>query len=290
MYASDKGSSHATSPVITGASRFNVVFSRSCGSRKQRAKREGALSVAHDVSYLYDKDNNECVLRCKAAGPAPNKIFTCMQRAHCGADWIAGTELNFSGFDMLVEEVMELHLIPYGEDAAAVARDSAEVNSEAGAGCGVIPFSRASAPTASTASSVRTLSTPAPPGPGRGYTAHAQPSFLLLPRQTPLHIATAMVSRALYDNDRPSPTPFENENIMPICAPQEWPKLKTNSVSSGSLLTARDPTDSSPPALRDERGIAGSGDSDGCPPHQRQRRRSATSLARELERSYPHYF
>lgn len=288
MGAGDKGSRHATPPTKTGASRFNVVFHRNSGSRKQRAKREGLLSVAYDVSCLYDKENRECVLRCRAAGQAPNGIFTCMQRAHRGADWVVGTELNLCGFDILVEEVMELHCIPYEE-----AVDAAGKSSEPGAGCGLITFCGASTHTASTASSAQTLSTAASVDPERGHIAHAQPRFSLLPRQTPLHIVTAMPSWATHDNGPSSSTPLEDEEAPSICAPQKWPTLKTDLDSVGTALTAHHPTDPPPPAPRDERGIDGSVCSDSCPPHecrQRRRRRSAVSLARELERCYPQHF
>ncbi|KAG5481493.1 hypothetical protein LSCM1_05510 [Leishmania martiniquensis] len=295
MRLSDKGSGPAAPPVITGASRFNVVFSRSSGSRKQRSRREGALSVAHDVAYLYDKDNNECVLRCKAVGPAPNGIFACMERAHRGADWVAGAELNFCGFNILIEETMELHLIPYGEDAAVVAANAAENDSGAGAGCGVTPCSRALAPTASPALSRRTLSAPAPRSPGSEHTTHAQLRFLL-PRRAPLHCATTMASRATHDDGCSSPMPLEEEAVAPTCALQEWSPPNAIAVSTGSLPTPPDPTDAPPSAPGDERGINGSGGSDICLPHQcrqrqqRRRRRSVTSLARELERCYPQYF
>lgn len=119
-----------------GASRFTVVFSRTSGSRKQRAKREGAIVVRYDVAYLYDTDNHECVLRCKASGAGPNAVFARMQRAHRGADWRVGTELSLCGFDVVVEEVMELHLIPYEEDVdAAAALDGVEHEAVPAADC-----------------------------------------------------------------------------------------------------------------------------------------------------------
>ncbi|CAC9477510.1 conserved hypothetical protein [Leishmania infantum JPCM5] len=288
MGAGDKGSCHATPLTKAGASRFNVVFRRSSGSRQQRAKREGALSVAHDVSYLYDKDNRECVLRCKAVGQAPNKIFMCMQLAHRGADWVVGTELNLCGFDILVEEVMELHCIPYEE-----AVDAADNSSEAGAGGDLITCCGTSAHTASAASYAQTLSTAASVDPGRGHTTHAQPRFSFLPRQTSQHFVTTTPSRATRDNGPSSPTPLEDEEAPSICAPQKWPTLKMDSVSVGTALTAHHPTDLPPPAPRDERGVDGSVCQNSCPPHerrQRRRRRSVASLARELERCYPEYF
>ncbi|CAJ03485.1 conserved hypothetical protein [Leishmania major strain Friedlin] len=290
MGAGDKGRRHATSPTKAGASRFNVVFRRSSGSRQQRAKREGALSVAHDVSYLYDKDNRACVLQCKAVGQAPNKIFTCMQRAHRGADWVVGTELHLCGFDILVEEVMELHCIPYEEAVNAVGNSS---KAGAGAGGDRITFCGNSARTASAASSAQTLPTAASVGPGRGRTIHARPRFVLLPRPSPLHGVTATPPRATHDNAPSSPTPLEDEEVPSIYAPQKWPTLKTDSVSVGTALTAHHPTDPPPTAPRDERGVDDSVYPDSCPPHerrQRRRRRSVASLARELERCYPEYF
>ncbi|CAJ1020867.1 hypothetical protein, conserved [Leishmania lindenbergi] len=288
LSAGDKGSILAT-PVITGASRFHVVFSRNSGSRKQRAKREGTLSVAYDVSYLYAKDNKECVLRCKAAGQGPNKIFTCMQRAHRGADWVVGTELSLCGFDMLVEEVMELHLIPYEEDVDAAGADSLE----GGAGCGIVTLCRTSAPTAPMASSVQSFSAPALLGSGGGRTAYAQPRMSFLRHRKPLHATAAMEPWAPHDNDPPSPKRFEGGGVPSIYAQSECLALKMGSVSMGATLTAHSPTDSPLLAPRDERCVDGSVDSDCCSLLQRQqrrRRRSATSLARELERCYPQYF
>ncbi|GET87587.1 hypothetical protein, conserved [Leishmania tarentolae] len=287
----DKGRRHATPPIIAGASRFNVIFSRSSGSRKQRARREGALSVAYDVSYLYDKENQRCVLRCKAAGQAPNRIFTCMQRAHRGADWIVGTELSLCGFDMLVEEVMELHLIPYEEAVDAASRDPAETKSDAGAGWDLTPFCGADAHTTPTVSVAQTFSTAASVDPRGEHRAHARPRLFLEPRQTP-QLATAMPLRATHNNGFSSLTPLEDEEAPSICARQKCP-LKTESLSVGTALTAHHSTDSPLPVPRDDCGGDGSVCSAFCPPRQLQanrRRRSAASLARELERCYPQYF
>lgn len=104
-----------------GASRFQVVFGRSSGSRKQRARREGILSVGYHSSFLYDTDAKECVMKCKGTGVLPNPIFAKMQAARRGAAWTTGTVLTLNGFEVVIEDVMKLHLIPYSEDANAEA-------------------------------------------------------------------------------------------------------------------------------------------------------------------------
>ncbi|KAG5508165.1 hypothetical protein JKF63_05419 [Porcisia hertigi] len=289
------GNSHATSPVIAGASRFHVIFNCCSGSRKQRAKREGALSVAYDVSYLYDRDNNKCVLRCRSAGQAPNEVFTCMHRAHRGADWVVGTELNLCGFDILVEEVMELHLIPYEENVASIATGAADGDkSELDAGgCIIISSCGPRPPPLSTTSSVQIPLSSVPLGTVGGYTAHAQPCALTRPSQAPLHAAAATMLWATHDDGRSSVMPFASEKTIPTDDLQAWPTLNRGSVTAGAVSSDNDTTDPPPPTYRDERSIDGYEESHFCLSfhhQQRRRRRSSAYLAQELVRCYPQYF
>lgn len=104
--------------IPPGTSRFKVIYGKLSGSRKQRAKGEGLLSVGYHSSALYDVGTRSCLMTCRGTGLLPNRLFNDMQRARRGADWTAGTSVKAGGFEMLIEEVMELHLIPYEEGYA----------------------------------------------------------------------------------------------------------------------------------------------------------------------------
>ncbi|KPA76111.1 hypothetical protein ABB37_07883 [Leptomonas pyrrhocoris] len=283
----------------SGASRFRVVFGRNSGSRKQRAKREGSLSVGYHSSSLFDTDAKECVMVCKGTRMTPNRIFAKMQAARRGAAWTAGSELTINGFDVVIEEVMELHLIPYNEDVvteAATGADTAVSVPQRKTSC--VNNSGWHSPTASCAAGHGSRAAPAATTTAVAFTEMGarvfSPSLAAPTAQADrvcsfnvpvLHASAqpetfAATTTTATTNDGGESAPAEREQaslcVRAACAsvPPAFSSITTKETEKACVKRAR-----------------ADGNRAATTAHPRRRaRRSAASLARELRSSYPQYF
>jgi hypothetical protein len=282
---------------LPGSSRFDVVFARNTGSRKQRAKREGRLSVSYHISSLYDTDAKACVMVCKGTGVMPNRIYSQMQAARRGAAWTVGTQLVVNGFEVVIEAVIELHLIPYSEsvDREAAALDNIVATlrpTEVDAANGDLPF------VASTACSLRRGGTGAGPGlPGESDVMIAALSSAAPPlsplRTSPFGASALLPLKVTKCESAAAPRsaatgcgrPCENSPPRFHCTDDGLPTLSSRRKAQGAEGTAEAAADSKRVRTAEDHVTTKAQG----PPSSRVRR-SAASVARELRSVYPQYF
>ncbi|KPI90215.1 hypothetical protein ABL78_0597 [Leptomonas seymouri] len=270
------------------ASRFQVVFGRNSGSRKQRAKHAGSLSVGYDSSLLFDTDAKVRVMVWRGTGMTPNFVFSKMQAARRGAAWVAGTQLTLGGFDVVIEEVMALHLIPYDEE---VLTEAATGREDGAAGprhrdCSVYNNS-----------SPASFNTTKREGEVADATGVALPEVGARTAAPSLDVCKALTGCILSSN-----TALPQSLRMRKTSPSATNDARRSTVAAGDQSPWPTPT-AGAAALKSSAPIIEGGDamagmkrarlemhlSTATRPTQRARR-SAASLARELRSSYPQYF